>query len=216
MQRLRTELFALKMALRMAHQYLFDPSLRAVSSIRQFFTMFGQIAYEAVTNNGKTVEEVAVEALGKDRNALSGKVAIITGANSGLGLQNARVLMHYGCTVIWAVRNLEKAQKALDKLDSGEGTHTCEDGHVHRSELPGTSPYERASLPGSVPASRVLRQDHRQGDPAAGRHLRPHHRQAVRHRLPQAGAAAALPHPERDHPRGKTPAPSLASAPLRR
>mmetsp|Transcript_20819 Transcript_20819/g.61518 ORF Transcript_20819/g.61518 Transcript_20819/m.61518 type:complete len:161 (+) Transcript_20819:256-738(+) len=40
--------------------------------------------------------------------------------------------MHYGCTVIWAVRNLEKAQKALDKLDSGEGTHTCEDGHVHR------------------------------------------------------------------------------------
>lgn len=132
MQRLRTELFALKMALRMAHQYLFDPSLRAVSSIRQFFTMFGQIAYEAVTNNGKTVEEVAVEALGKDRNALSGKVAIITGANSGLGLQNARVLMHYGCTVIWAVRNLEKAQKALDKLDSGEGTHTCEDGHVHR------------------------------------------------------------------------------------
>ena len=93
MQRLRTELFALKMALRMAHQYLFDPSLRAVSSIRQFFTMFGQIAYEAITNNGKMVEDVAVEALGKDRNALSGKVAIITGANSGLGLQNARVLM---------------------------------------------------------------------------------------------------------------------------
>ena len=61
---------------------------------------------------------------------------------------------HYGCTVIWAVRNLEKAQKALDKLDSGEGTHTCEDGHVHRSDLPGTGPYasrahERASLPGS-------------------------------------------------------------------
>ena len=66
---------------------------RAVSSIRQCFTMFGQIAYEAITNNGKTVEDVAVEALGKDRNALSGKVAITTGANSGLGLQNARVLM---------------------------------------------------------------------------------------------------------------------------
>ena len=56
-------------------------------------TMFGQIAYEAITNNGKMVEDVSVEALGKDRNALSGKVAIITGANSGLGLQNARVLM---------------------------------------------------------------------------------------------------------------------------
>ena len=42
----------------------------------------------------------------------SGKTAIVTGANSGLGLETARALAAKGATVILACRNLEKANEA--------------------------------------------------------------------------------------------------------
>ena len=43
---------------------------------------------------------------------LSGKVALITGANSGLGYETMRVLAQRGATVIAAARTLEKAREA--------------------------------------------------------------------------------------------------------
>jgi len=47
---------------------------------------------------------------------LSGKVAIVTGANSGIGWDTAAALAEKGATVILACRNLTKSQAALDEL----------------------------------------------------------------------------------------------------
>jgi NAD(P)-dependent dehydrogenase (short-subunit alcohol dehydrogenase family) len=43
---------------------------------------------------------------------LSGKVVIVTGANSGLGLESTKALAAKGATVVMACRNLSKAEKA--------------------------------------------------------------------------------------------------------
>ncbi|STX51565.1 retinol dehydrogenase [Legionella busanensis] len=48
---------------------------------------------------------------------LSGKIAIVTGANSGLGYETAYALAGRGCKVIMACRNLEKAQHAKDTIE---------------------------------------------------------------------------------------------------
>ncbi len=43
---------------------------------------------------------------------LAGKVVVITGANSGLGLESTKALAAKGATVVMACRNLDKAQQA--------------------------------------------------------------------------------------------------------
>ncbi len=52
----------------------------------------------------------------KDIPALDGKVALITGANSGLGLAAANVLAKHGARVIMACRNAAKAASAADQI----------------------------------------------------------------------------------------------------
>ena len=47
---------------------------------------------------------------------LSGKVAVVTGANSGLGLESAKALAGAGAHVVMAARNQEKAAAARDKI----------------------------------------------------------------------------------------------------
>jgi protochlorophyllide reductase len=47
---------------------------------------------------------------------LTGKTALITGANSGLGLESARALAAKGAHVILAVRSEEKGRQALDEI----------------------------------------------------------------------------------------------------
>ena len=51
----------------------------------------------------------------KDVN-LSGKYAIVTGCNTGIGKETVRSMVAAGATVIMACRNLEKAQKAKDDI----------------------------------------------------------------------------------------------------
>ena len=48
----------------------------------------------------------------KDIPELAGKVIIITGANSGLGLESTKRLAEKGATIVMACRNLSKAEKA--------------------------------------------------------------------------------------------------------
>lgn len=52
---------------------------------------------------------------------LSGKVAIVTGANTGIGKVTARELLRNGAKVYIACRNEEKANKAMDELKAATG-----------------------------------------------------------------------------------------------
>lgn len=45
-----------------------------------------------------------------------GRVAIVTGANSGIGFETSKALAAKGATVVLACRNLEKANAAADKI----------------------------------------------------------------------------------------------------
>ena len=65
-----------------------------------------------VFNHRSTVDDVI-----KGRN-LNGKVAVVTGANTGLGFETARALASAGAKVILACRNPEKGRQAALKITS--------------------------------------------------------------------------------------------------
>ncbi|KAL9557299.1 hypothetical protein MBANPS3_001453 [Mucor bainieri] len=66
-----------------------------------------------LTITGKSSAEDVVKFYNTD---LTGKVAIITGANSGIGLENARVLSSVAAKVIIPCRTLEKADGAIQEI----------------------------------------------------------------------------------------------------
>lgn len=74
-----------------------------------FVNTLGPLAYLLKGRRGSTWTEADVP----DQ---TGRVAVVTGANSGLGLETARVLAQRGATVIMACRNARKAQKAADRI----------------------------------------------------------------------------------------------------
>ncbi|KAG8198980.1 hypothetical protein JTE90_001780 [Oedothorax gibbosus] len=47
---------------------------------------------------------------------LGGKVAIVTGANCGIGFETAKALAYHGCEVYFACRDRDKAKVAMDKI----------------------------------------------------------------------------------------------------
>lgn len=52
----------------------------------------------------------------------SGRVAIVTGSNTGLGYETARVLAAKGAHVVVAVRNLDKGRDAVDRITAANPT----------------------------------------------------------------------------------------------
>lgn len=51
---------------------------------------------------------------------LTGKIAIVTGGNTGIGLETVKTLANTGATVIVPARNIEKAKKNLQGIDNVE------------------------------------------------------------------------------------------------
>eukprot|EP00933_Yihiella_yeosuensis_P046644 TRINITY_DN42222_c0_g1_i1.p1 TRINITY_DN42222_c0_g1~~TRINITY_DN42222_c0_g1_i1.p1 ORF type:complete len:391 (+),score=58.59 TRINITY_DN42222_c0_g1_i1:54-1175(+) len=120
-----SELGAYKVLGKLVFSMCSDPQVYRKVTLSQYLKAVAGFGHEMVTNTGQSCEEVAEVCCGKGNfSALSGKVAIITGASNGLGLENARVLMKYGCHVIWAVRSPEKAQKCLEEIEAKDGTST--------------------------------------------------------------------------------------------
>ncbi len=72
--------------------------------------------------NRKTTAEQASQ--GVD---LTGKHALVTGANTGLGKETARVLALRGASVTMACRDLEKAEAAKSEIVAGGGGKISED-----------------------------------------------------------------------------------------
>lgn len=52
---------------------------------------------------------------------LTGRTAVVTGANSGVGFQTARELAGHGAEVVLACRDLDAAQLAADRIDGKTG-----------------------------------------------------------------------------------------------
>lgn len=56
---------------------------------------------------------------------LRNKVALVTGANTGIGYETARSLALHGCSVILACRNIEKAEAAISLIQKEKETAIC-------------------------------------------------------------------------------------------
>ena len=66
---------------------------------------------------------------------LTGRVALVTGANSGIGYETARALAEHGAHVIMACRDDEKARRARDKLESELERSSLELLHLNLADL---------------------------------------------------------------------------------
>jgi len=61
---------------------------------------------------------------------LTGRVAVVTGANTGIGFQVARALACHGCSVIMACRDKEQAEVAINRIKSERPHAKCEWLHL--------------------------------------------------------------------------------------
>ena len=66
---------------------------------------------------------------------LTGRVALVTGANSGIGYETARALAEHGAHVILACRDDEKARRARDKMESELERSSLELLHLDLADL---------------------------------------------------------------------------------
>ncbi|XP_001606146.2 WW domain-containing oxidoreductase [Nasonia vitripennis] len=66
---------------------------------------------------------------------LRNKVALVTGANTGIGFEAARSLALHGCTVVFACRDLEKAKAAVKKVQQERENVTCDILHLDLCSL---------------------------------------------------------------------------------
>lgn len=65
----------------------------------------------------------------------TGKTAIVTGANTGVGFETALALYEAGAHVVLACRNLDNAQLALTKIEEQKGKGTLETALIDLSSL---------------------------------------------------------------------------------
>ena len=61
---------------------------------------------------------------------LTDKVAVVTGANSGIGFETARALAFHGCKVVFACRSDAKANAAIDRIRQERPAAKCTGLHL--------------------------------------------------------------------------------------
>lgn len=68
---------------------------------------------------------------------MNGKQALITGANSGIGFETARSLVKHGCSIIFACRNINEAEKAIEQIKTEKelAGEKCEAIHLDLASL---------------------------------------------------------------------------------
>ena len=76
-------------------------------------------------------QDWSAEALGDQ----SGRIAIVTGSNSGIGFETARALGGKGATVVMACRNLEKANPKAEEIRAAHGGADIEVMQLDLSDL---------------------------------------------------------------------------------
>lgn len=86
---------------------------------------------------------------------LKNKIAVVTGANTGMGRETARELARLGATVILACRNKEKAQAARDDIVSSTGNQDVQIMELDLSSLASIRGFARA-LNEKHPALHIL------------------------------------------------------------
>ena len=64
---------------------------------------------------------------------LAGKVVLVTGANSGIGVETARAIHATGATLFLTARDSAKAQQAVDNVKNGPGPKS--DAPIHAIEM---------------------------------------------------------------------------------
>jgi NAD(P)-dependent dehydrogenase (short-subunit alcohol dehydrogenase family) len=112
-----------------------------------------------------------------------GRVAVVTGANTGLGFETARVLAERGASVVLAVRDVENGKRAAARI-----AETAPGADLTVQELDLTS-LESVRIAVAelrpAPEDRSTDQQRRRDDSAEANHPR-RVRAAVRHQPPRA------------------------------
>jgi NAD(P)-dependent dehydrogenase (short-subunit alcohol dehydrogenase family) len=77
----------------------------------------------------------------------SGRVAVVTGANSGLGLSTAQELARHGATVVMAVRDVNKGEKVLASVPGEASVRALDLADLGSArEFASSLPFERVDL----------------------------------------------------------------------
>ena len=89
-----------------------------------------------------------------------GRLAVVTGANTGLGFQTAQVLAARGASVVLAVRDIEKGKRAAARIAA---TALGADVMVQPLDLTfaGVHPRRRRRAAGQAPKDRLADQQRR-------------------------------------------------------
>ena len=76
----------------------------------------------------------------------TGRVAIVTGANSGIGFHTARHLAQRGAEVILACRNMSKAESAIGRIREGCPTAAVRASELDLSELASVAAFSERTI----------------------------------------------------------------------
>src|SRR3954467_8278667 len=80
------------------------------------------------------------------RGPLTGKVAVVTGATSGIGKETAVELAARGATVVLAARSHEKGEATLTEVRNRSGSDTVSVGALDLAELASVRSFARRLL----------------------------------------------------------------------